>query len=120
MLTSEELIELNNIAKILGYEIEGNLREFDVHPRGFRIISEVRRLPQPTIENLIEKFKNLKNIIDAKAVGAESMVFLCPMCALALRKSAKAEGLEPYMLSNLVRLALGEKLTHGGAGKVFE
>lgn len=62
----------------------------------------------------------MKNIIDAKAVGAESMVFLCPMCALALRKSAKAEGLEPYMLSNLVRLALGEKLTHGGAGKVFE
>ena len=62
----------------------------------------------------------MKNIMDAKDAGAEAMVFLCPMCILGLRGRAKGQGLEPYILSNLVRLALGEELTHGGAGKVFE
>jgi len=62
----------------------------------------------------------MKNLMDAKEAGTEAMVFLCPMCALSLRSRAKSQGLEPYMISNLVRLALGEKLTHGGAGKIFE
>ena len=62
----------------------------------------------------------MKNIMDAKEAGAEAMVFLCPVCVSYLRNRAKAQGLEPYIISNLVRLALGEELTHGGAGKVFE
>jgi Fe-S oxidoreductase len=61
----------------------------------------------------------MKNIMDAKDAGAEAMVFLCPVCILGLRSRAKAQGLEPYFISNLVRLALGEELTYGGAGKLF-
>jgi Fe-S oxidoreductase len=61
----------------------------------------------------------MKNIMDAKEAGAKAMVFLCPVCVLGLRGRSKAQGLEPYLLSNLVRLALGEELTHGGAGKVY-
>ncbi len=67
----------------------------------------------------IEEWR-MKNIMDAKESGAEAMVFLCPLCVLSLRSRAKAQGLEPYIVSNLVRLALGEELTHGGAGKVYE
>jgi len=62
----------------------------------------------------------MKNIMDAKEAGAEAMVFLCPVCILGLRGRSKAQGLEPYIISNLVRLALGEELTHGGAGKIFK
>jgi hypothetical protein len=61
-----------------------------------------------------------KNISDAKDHGAEAMVFLCPFCATTLRNSSKRAGMEPYMISNLVRLALGEQLTHGGAGRIYE
>jgi Fe-S oxidoreductase len=61
-----------------------------------------------------------KNIIDAKKAGAEALVFLCPICTLSLRSRAKAQGLEPFFISNLVRVALGEELTHGGAGKIFK
>ncbi len=61
----------------------------------------------------------MKNIMDGKEHGAEAMVFLCPLCTLSLRSRAKAQDLEPYLLSNLVRLALGEELTVGGAGKKF-
>ncbi|MHA1728735.1 MAG: heterodisulfide reductase-related iron-sulfur binding cluster, partial [Promethearchaeota archaeon] len=59
------------------------------------------------------------NLADAKEAGAEAMVFLCPICCLYLRSKAKAEGLEPYFLSNLVREALGEELPKGRAGKVY-
>lgn len=65
LLSEEELIELANIAKILGYEVEGSLKEFDIHPRGLRIVSEVRRLPQSIIINLTDKFGSLKNILNA-------------------------------------------------------
>ena len=77
---------------------------------------------QAGMENVSKELEvewRMKNIMDAKDSGAEAMVFLCPVCILGLRGRAKAQGLEPYILSNLVRLALGEELTHGGAGKVF-
>jgi Fe-S oxidoreductase len=66
-----------------------------------------------------DKWK-MRNIIDAKENGAEAMVFLCPICVLNLRTRAKMEGLEPYFISNLVRLALGEDLKYGGAGKIYK
>jgi len=61
----------------------------------------------------------MKNILDAKEGGADAFIFLCPICVLNLRTRAKTQGMEPYILSNLVRLALGETLTHGGAGKIY-
>ncbi len=64
-LGEKELLELGNIARILGYEVEGSLREFAMNPRGLRIITEVRRLPQPVIISLIDKFGSLKNILNA-------------------------------------------------------
>ena len=64
-LRAEEFLDLNNISRILGYNVEDSLKEFNVQPRGFRIISEVRRMPLSVIENLIDKFGNLRNILDA-------------------------------------------------------
>ncbi len=65
LLSGQELLKLDSIAKILGYEVEGSLKEVNIHPRGLRIVSEVRRLPQSIIINLIDKFGNLKNILNA-------------------------------------------------------
>lgn len=78
-------------------------------------LAGMKEIPRETTEEW-----RMKNITDAKEAGAEAMVYLCPMCALNLRNRARAQGLEPYMLSNLVRLALGEELPLGGAGKKFE
>jgi diadenylate cyclase len=65
LLSEKELLELNKIVKFMGYQAEGSLREFDLHPRGLRIITEVRRLPQSVVVSLIDKFGNLKNIMNA-------------------------------------------------------
>jgi len=64
-LTADELLDLNKIAALIGYKPEGNLKEMNLQPRGFRILSDVRRLPRSVIVNLIEKFGNLKDILNA-------------------------------------------------------
>lgn len=64
-LAEDALLDLDNIAKILGYKVEGNLKEFSVQPRGIRVISEIKRLPEQLMKNLVGKFGNLKNIINS-------------------------------------------------------
>jgi len=64
-LNDEELLELENITSILGYKSENNLKELKVRSKGFRIISEIRRLPEKVIINLIDKFGSLYNILNA-------------------------------------------------------
>ena len=58
-------LNLINTAKILGYKVEGDLKEFSIRPRGLRIISEVRRIPETVLRNIVGKFDNLRNILDA-------------------------------------------------------
>ncbi len=65
LLSEKELLEIGKIAKFLGYEVEGSLRELETHPRGLRIITEVRRLPQQVVVGLVEKFGDLRNILNA-------------------------------------------------------
>jgi len=51
-----------------------------------------------------------KNIKDAKDHGAEAMVYLCPMCFATLDKKVRDAGMKNYMITDICRLALGEKL----------
>ena len=64
-LGEDALVDLENVAKILGYKLEVNLKEFQVRPKGIRIVSEIKRLPEQLLRNLIFKFGNLKNILNA-------------------------------------------------------
>jgi hypothetical protein len=56
------------------------------------------------------------NINDAKAAGAEAFIMHCYPCAIGLRDMANEAGMKPYLLPELVRLALGETLSGQGAG----
>jgi len=50
------------------------------------------------------------NVKDAKDFGAEAMVYLCAMCFASLNKKVREAGIANYMISDICRLALGEKL----------
>jgi Fe-S oxidoreductase len=50
-----------------------------------------------------------KNITDAKGYGADAMVILCPICWMMLSQPCRERGLPPIYLTNLCRMALGEK-----------
>jgi Fe-S oxidoreductase len=49
------------------------------------------------------------NIADAKTHRADAMVILCPICWMRLSQPCRERGLPPVYITNLCRMALGEK-----------
>lgn len=64
-LTSEELIDLTNIAKILGYSGFTEDMDTPVRPNGYRILNKIHRLPNSIIENLVNYFEDFQDILEA-------------------------------------------------------
>jgi Fe-S oxidoreductase len=50
-----------------------------------------------------------KNITDAKGYQADAMVILCPICWMSLSQPCRERGLPPVYITDLCRMALGEK-----------
>ena len=64
-LSNEELMDLNNIMKILGYASGTGALDIDVFPRGYRIMSRLPRLPISVMRNIVAQFSTLQNICHA-------------------------------------------------------
>lgn len=64
-LSSEELLDGSTLAKALGYPPTANLTDDAVSSRGYRVLNKITRLPQPVIENLVEHFETLSNVLSA-------------------------------------------------------
>ncbi|MDQ1257399.1 MAG: integrity scanning protein DisA [Candidatus Hydrogenedentes bacterium] len=64
-LTQEELLNLGSISQALGYG--PNLRSVDTYltPRGYRLLTITHRLTPQIIENLVQKFGSLQQIMRA-------------------------------------------------------
>lgn len=64
-LSSEELLELPSIVKIIGLGSSVSALDVPLFPRGYRILSKVPRLPINIIENLVTKFEKFQYILNA-------------------------------------------------------
>ncbi|GEO26700.1 DNA integrity scanning protein DisA [Alicyclobacillus acidoterrestris] len=64
-MSADELLDGTLVAKALGYQPSVNLLEEVVPSRGYRLLNRISRLPQPVIENLVEHFGILMNILAA-------------------------------------------------------
>ncbi len=64
-LSSEELIDLPNMAKLLGYSGFSENMDMEIRPRGYRILNKIHRLPSGIIENLVNYFDNFQDILSA-------------------------------------------------------
>ncbi|MFW6268986.1 MAG: DNA integrity scanning diadenylate cyclase DisA [Bacillota bacterium] len=62
---SDEMLGLNTISKALGHGGSVNDLEESISPRGYRILRKIPRLPMPVIENLVDYYGVLKEIINA-------------------------------------------------------
>ncbi len=60
-LNSDELVDLDAIAKLLGYT-GCVLVDTLISPKGYRILFKIPRIPTNVIENLIKHFGQLKNV----------------------------------------------------------
>jgi hypothetical protein len=64
-LSDEELIDLANMARILGYSGFSESMDMAIRPRGYRILNKIHRLPATIIENLVNYFENFQEIVKA-------------------------------------------------------
>ncbi|RKD26430.1 DNA integrity scanning diadenylate cyclase DisA [Caminicella sporogenes] len=64
-LSSEELLDLSNISKILGFVNDVNTLDMPVMPRGYRILSKIPRIPSGVVKNIVEHFKDFQKILRA-------------------------------------------------------
>ena len=64
-LSADELLETDNIIRILGYSSSSNMGERIVYARGYRALTKIPRLPIVVIDNLITHFGKLSNIVHA-------------------------------------------------------
>lgn len=64
-MSSEDLLDMTNFSRILGYGGSADALDQPVLSRGHRILSRIPRLPLPIIENVVEAFGTLQNILTA-------------------------------------------------------
>ncbi len=64
-LSSEELLDLSLISRILGYGSDVDALDTTVSTRGYRILNKIPRLPLAVIENLLEEFSDFQKILKA-------------------------------------------------------
>src|SRR5690606_28569537 len=71
-LRLEELLDLELIAKLLGYEGIDSL-DLKISPRGYRILSKIPNIPNSVLENIILTFGDLKSVMNASNKELESI-----------------------------------------------
>ncbi len=64
-LTSEELLDNAHLIRLLGYPSLSTIAEEGLHPRGYRMLHKIPRLPAVIIQNLVERFNALPHIVHA-------------------------------------------------------
>lgn len=63
--SSEDLLDLTLIARRIGRPATNASLDTPVTPRGYRILKKIPRLPMPVVENLVQTFQSLPNILAA-------------------------------------------------------
>ncbi len=64
-LTEDELLDLTNIARILGYTGVSENMDMPIKTKGYRVLNKIHRLPRTIIENLVNYFDNFQDILGA-------------------------------------------------------
>lgn len=64
-LSNDELLDDQVIVKLLGYSKNVKLTEHTITPRGYRILHKIPRIPPLVVENIIDKFEYITQIMRA-------------------------------------------------------
>jgi diadenylate cyclase len=64
-LTSQQLLDMSQIGRILDLPGGGDALDAAVAPHGYRLLSKVPRLPNTTIEQLVGHFSSLQKLLAA-------------------------------------------------------
>ncbi len=64
-LSPEQLLDMMEFCQVLGYEGPVNILDSAVHPRGYRCLRKIPRLPMSVVNKIVDKFKSLQAVLNA-------------------------------------------------------
>ncbi|CAM3092418.1 DNA integrity scanning diadenylate cyclase DisA [Streptobacillus ratti] len=64
-LSKDDIRDDSKLAKVLGYDLKQDLIDENLFPKGYRILNTANKLTKKDVENLVEHFKNLSNLLNA-------------------------------------------------------
>ncbi len=64
-ISSAELVDLVQVAGVLGFPATPDSLDITVHPKGYRLLNKVPRIPGTIIERLVEHFGDLQKLLAA-------------------------------------------------------
>ena len=97
----DNLLDIQVIAKILGYENFENYEEIAVYPRGYRILSKIPKVPSNVIDNLVKSFKSFQHILLAEISDLDKTPGVGEIRARNIKQSLKRMQ-EQFMFDNMM------------------
>lgn len=88
-LSSEEILDQQNLARLLGYPPSNSLLEDQLSPRGFRVLNKIPRLPSIIIGNLVERFEYLPHMMMATIEELDEVDGIGEVRARAIKEGLK-------------------------------
>ena len=88
-LDYDELMNVQIIAKLLGYERFDNYDELAVFTRGYRLLNKVPRMPSNIVENLVKSFKSFQHILMADIPDLDEVEGIGEVRARTIKQSLK-------------------------------
>jgi diadenylate cyclase len=97
----EELMNLSNIAKILGYDSFENYEDLAVYPKGYRILNKVPKVPSNIVDNLVKSFKSFQHILDAGIEDLDNVEGIGEVRARSIKQSLNRMQ-EQFVFDNII------------------
>lgn len=64
-LSADELLDTTKISQLMGFEGAVDIMDRIVHPRGYRLLRRIPKLPVKVVEKLVDQFQGLQTVIHA-------------------------------------------------------
>lgn len=87
--SSEELLDVNHLIRVLGYPSTNMATEESIAPRGYRVLSKIPRLPNVIIHNLVQRFKQLPYVTMATIEELDEVDGIGEVRARAIKEGLK-------------------------------
>ncbi len=87
--SADELLELSNISRAAGWGSGAGMLDAAVHPRGYRVLQRIPRLPAPIIDNLVKSFGSFQNILKASIEELDEVEGIGEVRARAIRNGLR-------------------------------
>lgn len=100
-LEYEELMNISNIAKILGYDAFDNYEDLAVYPKGYRILNKIPKVPNNIVDNLVNSFKSFQHILDAGIEELDNVEGIGEVRARSIKQALKRMQ-EQFVFDNII------------------